>query len=535
MLVPPSPQLIQHINDVLYSQQILRKEPGCLIASEESKKFKDSFFYLDLGFMCINGKNPRIRKAPMHAVPILSSCMDIINPEVPLFFGVLANSTNDIPTALRFFELAAQRGNVQAMNAIGLLYETSAALISDKPINSFDESLKWFKRALSAGSDDAYKYIGELYEKNNNKIVALHYFLKHHKATKSIYSARKCAQIFDILGDANAALKMNRICASLGDTESVLSIIDILTKNKDAAAVKAWNELKERYHILRPVDYAFSSFLSAHKGKDLSLPSFAAAANLLSLSDPFGQLDNTQRLLQKFNSVSYSPGDSVFAFTKYIKTDPSPSAFYPTVSRTRYLLLAFDFASADYSKRNLNLCSLALKSLSEVSPKGVCESKLWQAKCKNPRDEDYAVCGFISYILKDYKYALEIFESGSRKGCCTCALMSGIMLFHGIGTQPKADRACYYFAMCPTDPLALLHLGCACDDNVWLRRAAKFLSMKFESGAMFEWAGDLFLQGVKVPPSKRIAQAWYGLALARYRENSEDILGIINKIKEVIN
>ena len=534
MIVPPSPQLLLHIKDVLYSQQILRKEPGYLMPSEDARNYKDSFFYLDLGFMCINGKNPRIRNAPLHAVSLLSSCMDILNPEVPLFFGVIANGANDVPTALHFFELAAQRGNVQAMNAIGILYQNASSSISEIPINSFEESLKWFNRALASGSDDALKYIGELYEKHNNKILALHYFLKHFKATKSIYSAKKCAHLFELVGEIKASLKMNRICAAKGDSESVLNIIDILNENKDLATAVAWTELKNRYRIERPVDFAFSNLLSAHKSGDTNLPPFAAAANLLSLSDPFGQLDNTQKLLQRNSSVSYSPGDSIFTSTKYCKTDYTPTVFYPTPSRTRFLLLAFDFASADYSKRNLNLCSLSLQSLKEVSPKGICESKLWQAKCKNPRTEDYAVVGFISYLLQDYKNALEKFEIGSRKGCGACALMAGIMLFHGIGSQSKPDTACYYFSMCPTDPLALLHLGVACDDYIWIRRATKLLNMKYESGEIYEWAGDLFLEGVKIPQSKKIAQAWYGLALSKYKENYQDILGIVQKIKEVL-
>lgn len=533
MLIPPSPQLILHVEDPFYSQQIIRKEPT-ILSSEELRKQRDSLIYVDLGFMCLNGQNPRIRKSTKQTITLLSAFIEIPNPGIPLFFGILANSLENVPSALYFFQLAAQRGSTIAMNAIGILYQKFSSSIPDQNINVFKEALKWFKRALSSGSSDALYLIGDLYNEYGMQLQALQYYLRHYKETQSISSAKKCAEIFKKFDQPEASKKMLRLAAASGDKESVLLMIDALTKPNEKNILAIWEQLKTRFNIRIPQAQPFSSLLSATRHRDSTLPPFAAAANLLTLSDPFGQIDNTQKLLQHLTSITYSHEDSPnYPSEPGFVDKPSP-AFYPSTNRTRLLLLAFQYTSANFSDRNLNLAALALKTLNEISPKGICESKLWQSKYKYPRDTDYAIIGFISYLLDDFKAALEFFEAGSKKGCRTCSLMAGIMLFHGLGFQAKPDSACYYFAQCAADPLALLHLAASCNDDIWLQRAAKFLDISWKSGKIFEWAGDQFLEGTKVPFNKQIAQAWYGLAYSKYKNGTEDISEFVAKVRDVL-
>ncbi|EAY05834.1 hypothetical protein TVAG_202920 [Trichomonas vaginalis G3] len=532
MIIPPSPQLLLHVDDQFYGQQIFRKEPS-ILPSEELRKQRDSFIFVDLGLMCLNGQNPRVRKSIKQTLTLLSAFFEIPNPGIPLFFGVLSNALGNIPSSLYFFQLAAQRGSTIAMNAIGVLYQRYSASIPDQTVNTFQEALKWHKRAQKSGSLDALSHLGDLFYSNSDKIKALHYYLQHFKATHSISSAKKCAAIFKKQKQFEASKQMLKLAAAQGDKESVLDMIDILQNENDSYEYKLWESIRIQYNIQIPQPQTFSHLMSASRHRDIGLPPFAAAANILSLGDPFGQIDNTQRLLQNLTTLTFCHDD-----TPNFPTDPSfvekPSpAFYPSTNRTRLLLLAFQYTSANFSERNLNLASLALKTLNEISPKGICESKLWQSKYKYPRDTDYAIIGFISYILDDFKSALEFFEAGAKKGCRTCALMAGIMLFHGIGFQAKPDFACYYFAQCPTDPLSLLHLGTSCDDEIWLTRAAKFLGLPADSGRVFEWAGDAFMEGTKVPQNRQIAQMWYGLAYSKYKKGNEDMSEFLTKVKEV--
>ena len=79
---------------------------------------------------------------------------------------------NDIPIALHLFEVAAKSCIIQAMNAIGIFSQTASLNLFDSPIFTFDESLKWFNRALTAGSDDVLISVVELYKRKNNQIDA---------------------------------------------------------------------------------------------------------------------------------------------------------------------------------------------------------------------------------------------------------------------------------------------------------------------------------------------------------------------------
>jgi TPR repeat protein len=129
---------------------------------------------------------------------------------------------------------------------------------------------------------------------------------------------------------------------------------------------------------------------------------------------------------------------------------------------------------------------------------------------------------------------LDLFLRASKKGDLTGALMTGLMHFHGFGIERDVQQGAYFLAKCVTDPIALLHVGVVCGDDAWLARAAIMLNVPKDSYQMFEWLGDLFADGVKLPLDVRIAAMWYGVALKQSELHGEENMTIIEKIARIM-
>lgn len=152
-------------------------------------------------------------------------------------------------------------------------------------------------------------------------------------------------------------------------------------------------------------------------------------------------------------------------------------AFFASGSKSQYLHLALKFASPIFSQRNLHLSFLFLQKLWLLHPKGISESLIFRNKCKSRNAKDLIQCGFIAILCHDSKFALDLFIKAAKNGNETGSLMAGLLMFHGLNVLRQVKNGCYYLSQCSTDPIALLHLSLACNDEIYEMRAKEALGM----------------------------------------------------------
>lgn len=97
---------------------------------------------------------------------ILSEDAEIEGLSDTQIFGLAFNYSNgvrgkdvDYIKALKYYKIAAERGNSDAMNNIGIMHESGKGVVQDKY-----EAVKWFKKAAEAGQTTAQITLGEYYE-----------------------------------------------------------------------------------------------------------------------------------------------------------------------------------------------------------------------------------------------------------------------------------------------------------------------------------------------------------------------------------
>jgi TPR repeat protein len=83
----------------------------------------------------------------------------------------------DYVKALPFLEKAADAGNAEGMNGLGLLYEQGWGVSRD-----YAQALEWFQKAVEAGNTEALEHLGFLYEHGDgvaqNYVTAREYYQK---------------------------------------------------------------------------------------------------------------------------------------------------------------------------------------------------------------------------------------------------------------------------------------------------------------------------------------------------------------------
>ncbi|OHT01961.1 hypothetical protein TRFO_31100 [Tritrichomonas foetus] len=275
------------------------------------------------------------------------------------------------------------------------------------------------------------------------------------------------------------------------------------------------------------------------EAKDLSLPSFKYASNIFWLIEPLA--NNTKNVLQHQKSLEFGnlawrmnpkelENEDVVNYLQSTTTVQPP--FFPSASKSSLLKLVFKYASPNFAKRNLLLSFLFLQKIRFLHPKGISESVLFRNRCKSGTPKQLVQCGFISIMSFDSKFALQLFQRAANHGNITGSLMAGLMMFHGLNVQHQTQSGCFFLGQCPSDPIALLHLGLACKDEIWEKRALELLGMSSRS-KMYEWMGDLFSSGVKLPVNIGVALVFYGMAMEVAEEDGEDLQDILMKMSEV--
>lgn len=219
-IIVPSPQLLIHAKNKDYVTQISHREHKLRNLNSNINSLLDDCT-INLSLMCFNGVNPAIHQARVYSSVIISDFIELNNPKNPLFYGTLAASANDYENAIYWYEIAAKRKSITAMNAIGHIYlkiyqkirhfdkyqefpiendnEKETEKVIEKEPNWYNfssyktnifykkdpskEALKWFYRAYKLGSIQSLQYIARVYELIDKKAEALHFYRKHYKIT----------------------------------------------------------------------------------------------------------------------------------------------------------------------------------------------------------------------------------------------------------------------------------------------------------------------------------------------------------------
>ncbi|KAH0792427.1 hypothetical protein GPJ56_003604 [Histomonas meleagridis] len=309
-------------------------------------------------------------------------------------------------------------------------------------------------------------------------------------------------------------------------------IVELNGKPEDIKLFFQWLSIGTRYNILKSQQYNFSPLLKANFSNDFSYPPLSSVKAHVQQFAPFNSMPRTVTFPVKY--VTTTPIQTAKPPPKENK-NKIPITLFPSNSPTSRVIQLFRYATSDYSQRNLQCCTLVLNQIRSSAPQTLFDCEIWRNKFFAVDDSESQVsCGFICYLLKDYNQAFICFrnaaELGSEVGCCMC----GLMLFHENSSKREIKNGLYFFSRCKLDPIALIHMGVACNEKEWVKRATELTKMKYKSGEIYEYVGDLFFEGIKFPKEMRIAQMWYGYAIAKYEEYGFGIEKVSKKLASAV-
>jgi TPR repeat protein len=459
-----------------------------------------------LCLLATTGANPTINRSLLSASTFAVHNSNSASPDQPLLLGLC--STN-VMSQIHCFRIAASRGSVTAMALIGRCYRTLASLSVSNPPSSarphLEMAIRWFLRAHRNGSIDALQDLATTYAELHDLPRAIHYFILHLDRTKSLFSLAEIALGLAKWGLTNSAFAWMH----LGVASGAVRTARVLAKGNSS-----WADCVKKFNVLECPETAASppKALRAILTQNLSVPPPPSCSR--------GPLGGRTRA---FVAPPARSGREEFV----------PSATYMVKSKSELMRLAFRAASPVWAKRDLGLCGQLLQKLGGWA--SVTNSILFRNRAAYGNGSQLTKCGFIAALLGDREYALALFQRASDAGNLTGTLMAGLVLFHGVGIERDTTKACFMLAKCMIDPIALLHLGVATEESVWLDRAAALMNTKSsEMTWLFEVVGDLFFDGVKLPRDLRIASLWYGYAAKQAEIEAADTAGIIAKLSKFV-
>ena len=200
-----------------------------------------------------------------------------------------------------------------------------------------------------------------------------------------------------------------------------------------------------------------------------------------------------------------------------------------TTSITILFTKIFECASEDFRKRNLSLCEKYLKLLKDKYQIDIFKTEFWKDKSSSMIRKDIVSIGFIEFILGHYQNGYQNFFKAANIGSNVAMTMIGIIEYHGLLNKRNTDFAVKHFLRAPTNPISLAHLAVIYPNESFLSRSMDIVNSKSE-GKIFEWVGDMFWYGIKLPKNNFVAKMFYAVAMKKFEENGEDVLDIIQKL-----
>ena len=528
MFIIPSPLFITHNSSSNFGEQILNKEnllnsnPNYLNIHNENQ------IYIDISLMFISRDNPFGQKSFLKTSLFLTFLKENPNSDISLFLGLLNLSIGEINTSILYFIKSSSNGNIVSMNLLGLIYMgyfQNFGILKNN-LNQLELSKIWFSRAYRLGSIESLRFLGEYYSKIGNLKISLYYYSLHFQKTKSKITSFLIANLLNQIGKKEESIKWHNYSASNCIFPSIDFIMNNKRDNNEYIWFIKWLSLNRKYNFFKFQEY-FSPLLLSNFKPDFSLPD-----NLI------------KSILHKFDFKEIQTDSSSFEYKSFPHDDfPSIRRFknsinylLPSNSPNMLLFRIFSFASSSIHQRNLILCETLLNNLYSLKPNGIFDSLIFREKCKSLIPSDIIETAFISFILGDKEFSLNQFLKASQLGDSCGHLMSGLILFHNLAISDLNINDFYvYLSLCPTDPIALMHLGTASNYNVWIERASQIFGCNSNSGLPYEIIGDIFNDGIILPKNSKIALMWYGLSMEKNEEFGLDNVPIIEKIGLVMS
>lgn len=266
---------------------------------------------------------------------------------------------------------------------------------------------------------------------------------------------------------------------------------------------------------------------SAVVKENTEAPAFQAAVAVSRMIESMRDGDNPKKFLQQNGSV----GTDVDAKCDRAEVRRFPT--FPKFGRTRFMLEVFRSASADFSERNLMECAKLLDRLGDGFANVVMSSKLFKERVRCGTPQHQTSCGFIAFLVGMKNFAMSLWRKSAGRGCLTGTLMLGLGLFHGWGGTVDRESAGIFLGKCMIDPIALAHVGVASGTRDPLTRATAILGInRTDFHALFEWVGDLFADGTKVPQDPAIADIWWTRALMSLEQQEKPLWPMIDKVSK---
>lgn len=519
MNLPPSPQLLLHCRSPYFSQQIRVNDHNPPDVQNETA-YGNTKAYFDLAQMCLNGLNPHIRKSPAYATIMVTGFNQ--NIQRCIFLGSLASQTHDFSTSIHFYSIAAKRGSVQAMLLLGKLYLEYKESFPKQ--DSYECALKWLHRAQRMGSEEADLCIGELYHRKNQQNSSFFYFYKYFQKHMTLSVLCNLGLVLQKHKRASAHLALHKFGVAQGYYKSFKAII-----GQGVNATYRFPNIMDKFEFFNS-DLPIET-LDFDIKDNIEIPSFSAAANMLGILEPFKVTTDCKTNTRPINSIQH---DSIYRITSEYRNKININFQFRSqlnMTSSHWMNFALHYASEDINQRNVQLVEFACSKIAEISKFEINRSSIFINRSKNGSKKDLFSCGLIYFVLKKYDEALELFQKAVYKGSEEAALLTGILLFHYLHTATDIENACFFFARCTTNVIALLHLGVICQDDNYINRAASIFGVSTsKSHMMLSWLGDIFKDGVMVPRNDEVALMFYAMAYKMCDRNGDNNTDILSKI-----
>lgn len=385
----------------------------------------------------------------------------------------LCLSHNDVQGAIKFLTPCAKVKDDQVMQILG---EVSP----EKP-------QRWLRRAIRNGNIMAMQDLG--------MCVYGHYFwlAKHASVTGSLESMRELG------GEWADEAAMRGDVISFG--ESFFDVIEATDAGKPEIPLGAVPENTE-------------------------VPSFESSLAVVKMVEMVKDGENPKKQLQQNPSVMVERG-CMISPTKV----PPKTPLFPKTGKTRLLIEIFRAASADFSERNLGECGKLMNRLGVGFAKTLMASQLFKDRAERGTASQQTSCGFAAFVAGMEDLAMSLWKVSARRGCLTGMLMMGLGLFHGWGGPMDRNKAGLYLARCMVDPIALAHLGLATKSQEPLNRATHLLGInRADRHLLFEWVGDLFADGTKLPQRTELAEYWWAQAAMSLEKAGKSYANLLQKL-----
>ncbi|OHS96280.1 hypothetical protein TRFO_37553 [Tritrichomonas foetus] len=510
----PSPQYLLHRNQQAYSSHIALISPPGILAFEKNRLVEDgkkippdSFSnqtMIDLAFaLLIPNKSPNWDYY-FNFAKVIILFHEFPNKYTPAFLAITSLRQGNFQAFLNYCKRAIISGNIDCMNLIGEFIGMPS--LNMKSFDGVSESLCWFKRALRLKSIDSIKPIAQIYSSREDNLKALHLYSTHLSKNPSFYVTEKIALLLRST-NLELAQKLSKYCVSRGS----ISCLEYLAR----VSPDFWLPIYAKHVKVSKSPCEF--FMPIQSGQsDMSKTLFSA------LKPP----ESHHGLVIEAVHFPYRKSDKPFSKRPIF----DPEMIDDNDSESILFFKCFSLASENFRSRNLELCGKYIALMKEKSNISLFGMKLWKDKNFSTKRNDIISCGFIYYIFKKINKAYHLFLKAATLGSQVGLTMLGIIEFHGLlNGKRMTDLGIRHFMLAPTNPVALAHLAIIYPKESYLDRLKDIVNSENE-GKIFEWVGDMFFYGVKLPKNIFIARMFYAIALKRYETSGDDVQKIIQKL-----